>query len=105
MRTNAIFTTYRRTTDGGERKYDTTATLENVTAYMTPLNSEQKAVLGLDYAIDTYRVQTDESDFQRYDKIVVSFPTDLAGDYYVSGIEKHFLNGRQKTRLIINQDE
>ena len=105
MRTNMIFTTYRRTTDGSERKYDTTATLENVTAYMTPLTAEKSAVLGLDYAIDNYSVQTDEQDFKRYDKIVVTFPTALAGDYYVSGLEKHFLNGLEKSRLIINQDQ
>ena len=99
-----VFTTYRRITEGSERKYSTTPTLENVTGYMTPLTAEKSAMLGVDYAVDTYSVQTDSQDFERHDKIVIAFPTLLAGDYYVTGLKKHFLNGLEKSSLIINQD-
>lgn len=103
MRTNAIFTTYRRITAGSERKYDTVSTLDNVTGYMTPLDAEKNALLGMDYSVDNYSIQTDAQDFERYDKVTITFPTNLAGDYYITGLKKHFLNGLEKSNLIINQ--
>jgi len=105
MRINCFFTTYRREDNSTERRYSSTATLTNVGGFITPASAEMSAVLGIDYATRPYIIQTDEQNFEKYDKIVIAFPTDLADTYYVDGIEKQFVNGISKTRLLLRKDE
>ena len=105
MRTNCIFTTYRRATSGSERIYSGSATITNGTGFIQPAGGDMKAILGLDLAVKAYSLTTDLRNFQKYDKITISSPTSLAGDYYIEQLELSDFNDFQRYRLIIKQDE
>ena len=105
MRTNVVFTSYRRQTSGSERIYNPTAQITNGVAFLHPLDGQMKAILGLDLAVRAFSLTSNYSQFEKYDKVVVSSPTELAGDYFVEGIELSSVNGMIQSSITLKKDE
>lgn len=104
MRTNAIFDTYRRETSSGKRQYDTDKTITNGVGYIEPLDGTLKAVLGLDYAVKAYSLLSKEGDFEKYDKLTITFPSGYAGTYYIEVVEKILINDLSHNKILLKQD-
>lgn len=104
MRTNCVFDTYRRATSGSTRIYSASKTISAGVGMLMPAPGELKAILDMGSAVKAFTFSTNLRDFERYDKITVTFPTEIAGDYFVEQLEQSTLNGCFIYRLILRQD-
>ena len=105
MHTNVVFDTYRREDGTSGRQYATTKTISAGVGLMLPLTGEMRAVLGLNNAVKAYNFRSRIIDFEKYDKVTVTTPSTLAGDYYVEQLEVIDINGAPVYNMIITKDE
>ena len=100
MINNASFTTYRTTTSGSARIYSPTATITNGDGFLEPLSGEQRAILGVALAVKAWQLLTEETNFQKNDKVTIS-----GADYYVTAFESLNYGTITLSRLILFKND
>lgn len=83
MHYNCSFSTYRQELTEGIRSYSATSTLDTKDGYLEVASEEAFDSLGTGDQIETYKLITDESDFQRDDRVVID-----SENYTVASIMK-----------------
>lgn len=99
MHYNCTFDTYRRETSAGKRQYASSKTITSGDGFIEPASPDLQSTLGLDSAVRIYMLRTEESNFQKTDKVVISTES-----YYIDGLEIQDLNGVSYSRLILRKD-
>lgn len=107
---NCTFSSYRRAASGGagNTTYSGSATITNGMGRIDALDGKLKATFGIDNSVESYMLMTEETNFERRDKLTITHhrPSgNVQADYYVEELEPYGSEAMALTRLILTKVE